>query len=346
MSEKRHPLFDKKMAAIVGVPEKSGDVGVELEVEGFNLPTTPSGWDVKVEPSLRGKNGRIIAGEESEADTPREYVTRGPVALSSLEKKLENLSELLTQQHVKVNLTQRASTHVHLNMTGETLKTFMAFLLLYVCIEPLLLRLCGPVRNGNLFCIPTYESGDMAQFIRRLAYNAGKTAIAPWPQRGKYASMNTDPICTLGSVEIRCFPNSVTPATVLKWATWVVNLRDLARKSDDTFVKMLDALYGNPWSLIKSVFGDEDVYTPTNPQHPTELVLFGVTEAYEIWREMRPFLDYKEKKRKVDLFDDALIYGGPPGSDIFEPTPSAPSPWLATFGESSVTVAAPEEDNF
>jgi len=291
-----HPKYSETLSKLTGVSEKSGDVGVELEIEGNNLPKEIPGWIVKSELSLRGENGRRCDEGEDLPDTPREYITRGPAKFMSLANKLVNLHNELTKQHVKVRLTPRASTHIHLNMGAETLKTLFAFLLTFVAVEPVLLRLCGNLRNGNLFCLPTYETGDLDIFLSKLA---AKIHYGGSPPRGKYASLNLDPLGTQGSVEVRCFPNTVTPSDVTKWAGWLLNIREIARGADDRLTGLLDRMYQNPRMLLTSVFGSENTGAACAPQFPNELTLYGVEQAYELWRAMLPFLDYEEPKDLV-----------------------------------------------
>lgn len=283
-----------KMAELTGVPEKQGDIGLELEIEGERLPTEITGWDIHSETSLRGKGGRTVIREESQEDTPREYVTARPVLYRSLLPKLRTLNAALTRTGVTVNLTQRASTHIHLNMGPETLQTFLSFVMTFCAVEPLLLRLCGPMRNGNLFCLPSYETGELAHTIRALVKRYAKKAstkvnLYSWPSRGKYACLNLDPMATQGSVEVRCFPNSIDPEVVDSWARWLVVMRDQSRTVN--IAEALDRWYDRPSTLTDSIFGfpaRRTLEQACERQTPGQLVQFGIENAYEVWRTTQP----------------------------------------------------------
>lgn len=294
-----NPWLKMPMTELIGAPGKTGDVGVELEVEGEFLPPDVTGWAIKAEGSLRGKGGRVV-GPEPADDLPREYVLSRPRSLQGLEVALYSLEKALkADKRTVVNITPRASTHVHLNMGTKTFHTFLGFVLLFMCAEPVLLRLCGPLRNGNLFCLPTYEAGDWPEIMRRLV----QAPRHHWTRERKYSSLNIDPLQVLGSVEVRCFPNSVTPSEVLAWARWLVNLRTLAEAADDTFENTLDRIGTEPHRFLAQVFDDTDLRDPCHPVHPTELVQFGLEQAYEVWRSMEPLFNYSEKETKDNMIE-------------------------------------------
>lgn len=292
-----NPYLGTKMYELLGSPDRSGDIGVEIEVEGENLPVEVAGWDVKAEGSLRGRKGRPVA-REGGPDTPREYVLPRPLSVKSVAQRMQSLWVELTRGDGRiVRLTSRASTHLHINMSHRTLHDFLGFLLIYQAIEPMLLRLCGEERNGNLFCVPLYESGDIPHLASRWvkALNAQDIYHLQhyWP-RGKYASLNLDPLRTYGSLEVRCFPNTITPADVVKWATWLTNIRELATEADATFNGLMERMSDPRW-LIESVFGNDDFTAACAPTPPEQLIAYGVEQAYETWRMIQPLFDYKKQ---------------------------------------------------
>lgn len=285
-----------------GAPSKLGDVGVELEVEGRHLPTIlPEGWLVKAEDSLRGEGGRVVRGEAGAVDQPREYVSARPVGLPTLMARLQELHKLLTTRPVEVRLTYRASTHIHLNMGGETLSTLLAFVSAFAIAEPVLLRLCGNERNGNLFCMPLYETGDAVFAVQQLERLVTRQGFEF--RRGKYASLNLDPLFTLGSVEARCFPNTISPELVHRWAGWLVNLRSLAREvsAEGDFGTMIDAALLEPWTFLDRVFGPTErnaIRIACAPTEPARLVEFGAETAYEVWKASQSLYRYDDKKKQ------------------------------------------------
>lgn len=301
-----HPQLKTSLNELFGAPVKTGDLGVELEVEGTLLPTELIGWTWKPENSLRGANGRQVPAGEEREDTPREYVTARPVGLNALATKLEYLERELRAPNRTVRLTPRGSTHIHINMAGQTLHTAIGFILLFSAIEPVLLRLCGALRNGNLFCLPSYETGDLSFFVQSLA----ETLM--WPHRDKYASLNLGCLPTLGSFEVRCFPNSITAVDIHRWATWLMNIRRLASGADDTFEQLMERMTNERMWLLRQVFEDYPLGACA-PDNPAELTAFGAEEAYEIWHAALPLFEYDEKLKRPakvmpprDAMDDMI----------------------------------------
>lgn len=311
-----HKSISLPMSKVLGAPEKQGDIGVELEIEGRNLPAAGlPGWTVKAEGSLRGANGRVVQGEAD--DTPREYVSARPVALNTLLTRLVELNTALTTPPVVVNLSYRASTHIHINMGSERLSSFLAFCALFTVVEPVLLRLCGPERNGNSFCMPFYETGDAAETMTGLVnYILGSGGYG-WRGRGKYASLNMDAITAYGSVEVRCFPNTIDPAMIHQWASWLMTIRSLARDvtaATGDFGAAIDEILADPRSFLNTVFGRAmypTLVTACAPQPPEKLIEFGTETAYEMWKASRPLYNYSEKEaRKIK--NPAKTYARPP----------------------------------
>jgi hypothetical protein len=278
-----HPHALKTIFEIFDPPKQSGDVGVELEIEGTNLPHDVVGFTEKPENSLRGESV--------------EYVTKGAMTRGTLDTRLTDLCEKLQG---RAKLTVRASTHIHLNMQRCTVRVFLGTLILFTCIEPLLLRICGPLRNGNLFCMPTYDTGDITQYTESLSHYLIHGAYSSWPKRGKYASLNIDPVREFGSIEFRCFPNSVDKDEILKWCDWVINIRRKAYYwSDDTYGTLVDFAYNYPEQLAIEMFpGQEGLHRFAAPQNIGDLIRGGAEQAYEIYRAAKRVLNFQAAEEK------------------------------------------------
>ena len=116
----------------------NADFGVEIEVEGFNLPLKITGWNTHNEGSLRGEG--------------REFVTRGAVTREGLAKCMYFLKKTLEQNNsIVAEQSHRASTHIHINMQERSAFDVLGSVVIFSLLEPLFMRLCGPNRDGNLF---------------------------------------------------------------------------------------------------------------------------------------------------------------------------------------------------
>ncbi len=307
-----HESLNFKVGQIWHTPPQLGDIGAELEIEGLQLPKNVSGWAIHAEHSLRGDGGRLVAQGEDLIDTPREYVTNGAYALHQLTDRLNHLHAVLTRAGTAVKLTPRASTHFHVNMQGETLRAAFGFMLVYCIVEPVLLRLCGPQRNGNLFCIPCYETGDLPDFVRNCETALSRSSFQYWPQdggsgvRGKYSALNTDPLTRYGSIELRCFPNSYDPKQITEWASWCISIRDTASSwTAEDYGNLFDTALENPRAFCNRIFGSETtgtLWSVCAPQNLGDLISAGVETSYEVWLALLPFLRWtpgKTKKKAV-----------------------------------------------
>lgn len=295
-----HPYLTKTVNECFKLPKQEGDFGIEMEIEGQRLPPAPSGWTIKEENSLRGE--------------AYEYVTRNAVHMNSLQKSLANLHKALTAEPVTVNLTTRASTHIHLNMQNETFRTLFGTILLYCIAEPMLLRICGQHRNGNLFCLPLVEGGDLPSHFKQMVYSFGDKELTRhhWPHRGKYAALNIDPLNSLGSIEFRMFPNTIDPEDVMRWARWVYALREYAKNyPDETYLSLFTRLYRNPDDIIQ-IFRTQPDFNQIFPMWPDQLVHHGLEFAYEAHKPLMALFEnvekvqQKKKPKKVSMeaFED------------------------------------------
>src|SRR5690349_4809167 len=101
-----HPNAAGKWSEQIGLAARTGDIGVELEIEGDNLPHADiESWVIKHEGSLRGRGGR--QPQPGDNDQPYEYVLGRPSTFKNLERKLRRLQEALDAPGVVVRLGER-----------------------------------------------------------------------------------------------------------------------------------------------------------------------------------------------------------------------------------------------
>ena len=134
---------------VAKVSDYEGDVGIEIELEGVNLPATINlnvngvTWVSHADGSLRGGI---------------EYVTSQPCAVADVEPLVSGLFAAITAAGGVIRNSTRCSTHVHLNARGMKLNQLCAFVALYGCFETTLTNWCEPVRRGNLFALRLEDS--------------------------------------------------------------------------------------------------------------------------------------------------------------------------------------------
>lgn len=259
-----------------------GVFGVEIEAEGENLPVAVFGWDVHKEGSLRGE--------------AKEYVTVGAVTMDELKESMDLLTHQIKVLNTNVHENSyRASTHIHVNMQQKTHQEILGCIFAFLMVEPVWMRLCGETRDGNLFCLPSYDCGDMPQYIRsyiETLYRYGN--LAGVQGRGKYASLNTNPLVGgFGTLEFRTFPCSVQKNTVLKWASWCQRLVDWGCSIKQPG-KALTDFYAKPQDYLVSIFGPDDI-AKFNPIDLMSMVDVGCENTFDCVRSYQHTLKAMEK---------------------------------------------------
>lgn len=288
-------MFNVKSAVHVGkhmgknlIP---GDVGIEVELEGDVMDIAVKGWATHREDSLR--NGGA------------EFVTRGPVALEEVFKQVFNLNDAITKSRARHNLKSHlGSTHIHVNMLGESFDTVLGTAILWTCIEPIVMRLCGPMRDGNLFCLPSYDTGTTQDYFDQLCKYLDTDGRAGRWTHGKYSALNFNRLLDFGTLEFRCFPTSIDPNEIKSWCTWVTNLRKLARGAKDkSFKDAVRHAEQNAHAFVASVLGpDVPNGRSLAPDTIDGLVDFGAAQAYELARIVARYRN-QPVKEEVKVFD-------------------------------------------
>jgi hypothetical protein len=265
--------------------------GLELELEGHNFPIEPDGWITHNDQSLR--NGV-------------EYVLASPHDIGGLGNRVRALNEAFKKQGTIIQNSYRAGTHVHVNIQNELYSTICGLIIVEAIVEPILLRLCGQERNGSYFCLPTYDTGDLAEtFSDLLTYI--EAGVQPNVQRGKYACLNIDPISTFGTLEFRCFPASHDENQILTWVSWIENMIEIVKKEKDTtFWNLYMSFKHGGEELIRQVFPNTNLAAACQPQSVRELLDLGLETGYELIRCLRRAMKKKDtdKNKKFEFTVD------------------------------------------
>jgi hypothetical protein len=268
-----------------GMRTRKGLFGIEIELEG-NLPNeAPPGWDIHREGSVRGL----------------EYVTNGPVSYQDVIPTIEKLRAHLVDNHgYRFNRHYRASTHVHLNVATEPFINIFGMQIIFAMVEGVMLRMVGPERDGNHFCISNLDCGDWANVITRNIRYVSSGSAHGWLMRGKYAALNTDPIREQGSIEFRFFPTSLDPQEIHKWVTWLMNIRSMAKDNQDkSYSDIFQRACEQPLEFARSIIPELDfnMFPVTRIE---EAVAFGTENAYEAIRVLEKELARKKKEEKKE----------------------------------------------
>lgn len=214
-----------KVIDIIRAPHQDGDVGIEIEMEGENLPKrgTPL-WQVERDGSLRGEDNA-------------EYVLRKPVPFADVGLALGEIAEELSDSVLLPST--RTGVHVHVNVQQLDLVQLATFITLYLVVEDLLLEAAGEHRQSNLFCLKGCEAEYMVQQAAKFFETGDLGYIAT--DNIRYSGINLAAINKYGSVEFRSLRTPSDVTDIGKWVRAFHNMKDL---SVDHYSNPIDVLTG------------------------------------------------------------------------------------------------------
>jgi hypothetical protein len=207
---------------------KEGEVGIEIEAEGYLLPAAVKGtyWTVHDDGSLRLPPAKVV-GAFPVAGSAYEYVLRQPVKRDKVEAALDNLTKALTESKAEVVMSNRCSVHIHLNCQGMLMRQVYNLITLSGIFESLLSEYCGDDRIGNLFCLRQSD----AEFMVRALAECLTTNQYNWfvNDNLRYAFLNVTSLPKYNSVEFRGLRGTVDKPTIETWVRMLLSMQDAAK---------------------------------------------------------------------------------------------------------------------
>ncbi len=303
----------KEVHSLLHVPKRNADVGIELEIEGYALPGVVPNWSSKPEGSLQ---------------QGMEYITK-PIKLEYVEPYTNNLQGFFNSESVTISPSYRCSTHIHVNVTAETLADVLGFYTIFTMFEQVLLRLCGNERNGNLFCMSSADTGDIVYTFNQFCSVLHNIETHGFGfSRGKYASFNIDRLRDLGTLEARCFPLCVKKVgehwkldgtKLRRWCEWLLSMKAMAKaEPDKTFRALWKNVRQNPDWYCAKIFGDD--FWGMSPEETKDLMETGTEIGYELTRTLKKWYatekeqapaTRKKKKTAEEIYNTMLTsYAG------------------------------------
>lgn len=308
-----------KMNAPLYKSPKRGDVGIEFEFEATNnlptaidtvnsgippCPVTRAGWTVKEDHSLRGGF---------------EYVTQNAVSIEAVPDLVNGLYGNIAKYKTKLRLSNRCSTHVHLNASTWKIDQLVSFYLLWALFEPLLVDWCGPRRKTNHFCLSILDAPSTLAALNTFL----KTGEWRFQDGDKYSALNLRRLHDIGTVEVRCGDAWPEPSRPIEWIKF---LHGMAKYATAMYPNELPARISGdtPLGILAEICNIAE--TPTiyqdilNMSSDTELAsraMLSFREAMHLaflhpWDEWRPLIN----KEYIPNPFDKPRKGEPPGDQI------------------------------
>ncbi len=288
-----------------------GDIGIEIEVEGRNLPNRIAevvngvSWTVHNDGSLRGG---------------LEYVLSNPCRIGDVPELINNLWQGLTRDGVRLNNSNRTSTHVHVNIQGMKINSLTSYFLLWIVYEQAFIRWCGKARTSNHFCL---SNQDCANFLGENWLDSLKNGGFGCPADYRYSALNLNAMTKFNSFEFRCLDGITDPVRVINWIKLLWALREEATgnmKSPAYLVNVLSEM--SPFTYLEDIFH----------RHELDMEFFQqIVAPYQSYREFNSecftsFRDVQEICFAIDWDNwkedfEKEFYENPFSNEAFQPAP-------------------------
>jgi hypothetical protein len=192
---------------------KGGDVGLELEIEGLNLP---SGGNVADIVASNRAYWRAIA-DGSLRNGGVEYVLSRPIPIKEVRKMVDGLFSRFAQlPDCRIKNTNRCSTHVHVNASDLKVNQVTSAIALWCTFQTCLIKWNGIERVSNHYCLSTRDEESMLQAWLNYLRNGYIPTIRN-NQNLKYTALNILPLFSQGSLEFRAGGPPNSPDKVVWW---------------------------------------------------------------------------------------------------------------------------------
>ena len=236
---------------------QQGDIGLEIEVQGHNLPKLDTfHWKTEADGSLKG------AGEGLE------YVLKKPVEIGALYdvltnwKKAFDLSTVVPSYH--------AGIHVHANLQRHSAKQVVNLLVCLIILEDLLVKWCGPTREGNHFCLRTSDTDYLIGFLRKMIVDGDFSALQ---KNGKhhldggiggggggndnirYSAYNLKALYQYGSLEFRSMASTMDIDRIFTWCKVIHRIVEESKKFDSPSSIITDISVGGYNNFLRRMLG-------------------------------------------------------------------------------------------
>jgi hypothetical protein len=315
-------LVEPVKGYFAGLRARAGDLGVEIECEGRALPIGPFHfWHAKADHSLRGE--------------AIEYVLRQPSKIAPVGDALDELHKAFKDHNTVLNMSNRTSVHVHVNVQKFMLQEVYNIVGLHYLLEDILVEYSGPERVGNLFCLRSCDAEYLPMLVARSAASGNHFTFLN--DMVRYSSLNLNPLSTFGSVEFRSFRGTADKDEILAWCQVCLAVRDAAKRFNDPRELLRVYRKSSAEDFLRSIFSVEFVertlrlYDWQQAMRKGEQYLVELAYATDKWEDLEKAR--KSPKRKVDPFDD---------DDDAQPVEARPVDWAnVALGGGFVQMDAP-----
>lgn len=291
------------MATLMGNRPTVGEVGLEIEAEGYNLPSHAfkEYWTYHIDNSLRApKNRAGMPGMTAE------YVLTKPIAFSEVPKALDYLWDCFTQSKSKFVESNRTSVHVHLNCQKWFLNRLTSFAALYFIVEEVLTEWCGEHRVGNLFCLRAIDAEAIVSYLKGFIECDGQAGIQEFLH---YSAFNANALKKYGSLELRTLRGTNDKQVILDWVETLERLYKLSEDFPDPREICASLSSVGPLTFFNSILGPKAAVIRNGINMTDQQLGSAVYNGVRIAQELcycKDWDEYVPLKLKPDVWNRPL----------------------------------------
>lgn len=205
-----YPLFRRTL---------SGDIGIEVEVEGGGLSACPFRvdgyeWHIHEDHSLRGGGAR-------------EYTTSSPVPIGKAPQMVRELYRWFRESGAVLNDSNRTSVHIHMNAQGLKMNELCSWICIWGILEDVLVNFCGPHRVGNLFCLRLRDADWGIERLVRM-FQTGDPDV--FRDNIRYLAVNPNALVKFNSLEFRSLRGTRDPDLIIQWINILWNIFQFSKR--------------------------------------------------------------------------------------------------------------------
>lgn len=217
-----------------------GDIGLEIEVEGVNLPSADKYWRNERDGSLRAES--------------TEYVLKKPLTLADAKKALDYLDYRFKLNDTQMDESVRAGVHVHVNVQQLEVVQLVTFITLYLVLEELLIKFCGPNREGNLFCLRAKDARYLISYLRNSLETKKLSRLVH--DNIRYASINLKALGDYGSLEFRAMRSTRDFNLIHLWTCILHHLKEVSLSFANPVEVVCKVSERGPEAFTRDVLGE------------------------------------------------------------------------------------------
>lgn len=304
-AKKSYGYNDIVQNVIAARARQAGEVGIEIECEGHNLPEADlvhPWWITHADGSLRAQDGGQAL----------EYVFRRPVKRDKVGEALEHLQKQFEAKASKLADSYRTSVHVHLNAQDLTVKQVYTWICMYIILEDMLTEFCGSRRMGNLFCLRASDAEYMTQELVRAAKDDYYATLNQ--DQLRYASCNVKALFDHNSLEFRSMRGTSDTKLIEMWTNLLLDVKDASLKLDNPAALVQALSAKTPGGFLQEFFPERMIGFIKGFKDWEKRMLEGVRLIQDIaysnnWA-MTPTKPVKEDKAAYKYYDNPEAENG------------------------------------